>query len=135
VTIVVDRLSPIDRHHLRLSILIKAPCHVFFLEFFFSSLPLPSRSLLSVCQRALRFNMLLSTLLLQLGVAAVAKATSAHHNTTSADPKLGAVASESSVCSNIGIDMLKEGGNAADAVSSIAQTNLPTKMSLYSPRI
>ena len=29
---------------------------------------------------------------------------------------LGAVASESSVCSNIGIDILKEGGNAADAV-------------------
>ena len=29
---------------------------------------------------------------------------------------LGAVASESSVCSNIGIDILKKGGNAADAV-------------------
>ncbi|PQE31458.1 putative gamma-glutamyltranspeptidase 1 precursor protein [Rutstroemia sp. NJR-2017a WRK4] len=60
--------------------------------------------------------MLLSTLLLQLGVAAVAKATSAHANTTSADPKLGAVASESAVCSDIGIEMLKEGGNAADAL-------------------
>ncbi|KAF4624466.1 hypothetical protein G7Y89_g13705 [Cudoniella acicularis] len=32
------------------------------------------------------------------------------------DAKLGAVASESSVCSNIGIDVLKEGGNAADAL-------------------
>jgi len=32
--------------------------------------------------------------------------------------KLGAVASESSVCSKIGIDILKQGGNAADAVSS-----------------
>jgi gamma-glutamyltranspeptidase/glutathione hydrolase len=31
--------------------------------------------------------------------------------------KTGAVASESSVCSNIGADVLKEGGNAADAVS------------------
>lgn len=31
--------------------------------------------------------------------------------------KLGAVASESSICSNIGIDLLKAGGNAADAVS------------------
>ncbi len=30
--------------------------------------------------------------------------------------KLGAVASESSICSNIGIDLLKAGGNAADAV-------------------
>jgi gamma-glutamyltranspeptidase / glutathione hydrolase len=31
---------------------------------------------------------------------------------------LGAVASESSICSQIGIDLLKKGGNAADAVSS-----------------
>ena len=31
--------------------------------------------------------------------------------------KRGAVASESSVCSNIGIDLIKDGGNAADAVS------------------
>ena len=31
--------------------------------------------------------------------------------------KRGAVASESSVCSNIGIDLIKGGGNAADAVS------------------
>jgi gamma-glutamyltranspeptidase / glutathione hydrolase len=29
---------------------------------------------------------------------------------------LGAVASESSICSEIGIDLLKQGGNAADAV-------------------
>ena len=33
-----------------------------------------------------------------------------HHN------KLGAVASESSICSNIGIDILKQGGNAADSL-------------------
>ena len=30
----------------------------------------------------------------------------------------GAVASESSICSNIGIDLFKQGGNAADAVST-----------------
>ena len=30
--------------------------------------------------------------------------------------KLGAVASESSICSSIGIDMLRQGGNAADAL-------------------
>lgn len=30
----------------------------------------------------------------------------------------GAVASESAVCSRIGVDLIKEGGNAADAVSS-----------------
>ena len=31
-------------------------------------------------------------------------------------PKLGAVASESAVCSHIGTGLLEEGGNAADAV-------------------
>ena len=31
--------------------------------------------------------------------------------------KRGAVASESSVCSNIGIHLIQDGGNAADAVS------------------
>ena len=30
----------------------------------------------------------------------------------------GAVASESSICSNIGLDLIKQGGNAADAVSA-----------------
>jgi hypothetical protein len=29
----------------------------------------------------------------------------------------GAVASESAICTNIGIDLLRQGGNAADAVS------------------
>ncbi|KAK5134278.1 hypothetical protein LTR08_006707 [Meristemomyces frigidus] len=40
-------------------------------------------------------------------------------STTLLDPehnKLGAVASESSICSNIGIDTLKRGGNAADSL-------------------
>ena len=32
------------------------------------------------------------------------------------DGKLGAVASESKICSHIGTDLLKAGGNAADAV-------------------
>jgi gamma-glutamyltranspeptidase/glutathione hydrolase len=32
------------------------------------------------------------------------------------EPRLGAVASESSICSQIGIDALKSGGNAADAM-------------------
>ena len=35
----------------------------------------------------------------------------------SGDGRLGAVASESKVCSQVGIDLLKAGGNAADAVS------------------
>jgi gamma-glutamyltranspeptidase / glutathione hydrolase len=33
------------------------------------------------------------------------------------DGKTGAVASESDICSTIGIELLKAGGNAADAVS------------------
>ena len=32
--------------------------------------------------------------------------------------RLGAVASENKICSQIGIDLLEAGGNAADAVSS-----------------
>lgn len=32
--------------------------------------------------------------------------------------KLGAVASESSICSDIGTDMLKAGGNAADSMAA-----------------
>ncbi|KAI1332772.1 gamma-glutamyltransferase 1 [Xylariaceae sp. FL0255] len=38
------------------------------------------------------------------------------HDDHSEPPKLGAVASESKVCSNIGIEVLKSGGNAADAM-------------------
>lgn len=30
---------------------------------------------------------------------------------------LGAVASESAVCSHVGVDLIEKGGNAADAVS------------------
>lgn len=37
-------------------------------------------------------------------------------NSTEVATKLGAVASESSICSKIGIDLLEEGGNAIDAL-------------------
>lgn len=37
-------------------------------------------------------------------------------NSTDDAPKLGAVASESAVCTQIGIDLLEQGGNAADAL-------------------
>lgn len=49
---------------------------------------------------------------LQLGfltLSALAKPT------TPCAPKLGAVASETTICSNVGIDILKKGGNAVDA--------------------
>lgn len=32
------------------------------------------------------------------------------------DARLGAVASENDICSQIGVDLLRQGGNAADAV-------------------
>ncbi|KAN0116857.1 gamma-glutamyltranspeptidase [Hyaloscypha variabilis] len=56
--------------------------------------------------------MLLSSVLLGFGLTAAAWANS----NSSFDQELGAVASESSVCSAIGIDILKKGGNAADAL-------------------
>lgn len=40
----------------------------------------------------------------------------AHHQYESTEPRLGAVASEASECSTIGIDLLKVGGTAADAL-------------------
>jgi hypothetical protein len=57
---------------------------------------------------------------LLLGLSALTQVTSAHSKpeTVCDDAQLGAVASESSVCSYIGIDVLKRGGNAADAVGS-----------------
>ena len=39
-----------------------------------------------------------------------------HHGSGSGNDKLGAVASESSICSEIGTDVLKSGGNAADSL-------------------
>lgn len=53
-----------------------------------------------------------SILLSQIPIASAVTVPSydAEHN------KLGAVASESAVCSDIGIDVLKAGGNAADSL-------------------
>ena len=41
--------------------------------------------------------------------------------------RLGAVASENKICSQIGIDLLKTGGNAADEVNNDNQFNLLIK--------
>ncbi|KAK8121591.1 Gamma-glutamyltranspeptidase [Apiospora sp. TS-2023a] len=52
-----------------------------------------------------------------LGTACAAPSSYPSSNSTNSSiPKLGAVASESSVCSQIGVDLLKDGGNAADAL-------------------
>ncbi|KAI1271276.1 gamma-glutamyltransferase 1 [Xylaria sp. FL0933] len=55
----------------------------------------------------------LATAAVHLGLLAQSAFAKPYHRE---DPKLGAVASESSVCSEIGIDVLKKGGNAADAL-------------------
>lgn len=57
--------------------------------------------------------LILNTLLLGLGLAVQLASAHPAKNT---DAKLGAVASESAVCSKIGTDILKSGGNAADAI-------------------
>jgi hypothetical protein len=58
-----------------------------------------------------------ATLLLSIGVIGLAAANPRSHN--SPDAKHGAVASESSVCSQIGIDTFRAGGNAADSVRKV----------------
>lgn len=51
------------------------------------------------------------------GLASVQAVPTAHGGYNSTDgPKLGAVASESAVCSKIGIELLEQGGNAIDAL-------------------
>lgn len=62
-------------------------------------------------------NVLTSLVLAQLSFASPGKyPPSYHHGSDAGHDKLGAVASESSVCSNIGTTILKEGGNAADSL-------------------
>lgn len=58
-------------------------------------------------------------LLSQLAAASPGWHPSAYRHHSGSDDgqdKLGAVASESSICSNIGTDILKDGGNAADSL-------------------
>ena len=66
-----------------------------------------------------------SCLLLHISRAALAPPQNllVHHIQQTSHDQLGAVASENRVCSQIGIDLLEAGGNAADAVSS--QTHSP----------
>lgn len=55
-------------------------------------------------------------LLSQLTAASPAPGGYHHYPADPGHNKLGAVSSESSVCSNIGTGVLKDGGNAADAL-------------------
>lgn len=63
--------------------------------------------------------LVLPSVLAQQVVAATTGRWQPSEESTLFDPdqnKLGAVASESSICSDIGIDILKAGGNAADSM-------------------
>lgn len=64
----------------------------------------------------LGFALVFSHLLSALNFAPPAPAQKRGSEQYEAKDKLGAVASESSVCSHIGIDLIRDGGNAADAV-------------------
>ena len=46
------------------------------------------------------------------------------------EPRLGAVASETDICSRIGTNLLKAGGNAADAVSLSVQFKFARRRSV-----
>ena len=62
-------------------------------------------------------SIITSLVLAQLSLAYPGKYPPAyHHGSGSGNDTLGAVASESSICSNIGTNVLKEGGNAADSL-------------------
>lgn len=62
-------------------------------------------------------NILTGLVLARLSLASPGSYPPTYHNgNDSGHDKLGAVASESSICSNIGTDILKEGGNAADSL-------------------
>lgn len=66
------------------------------------------------------WSITLICLLLRTSPAALAPPQNflAHQIQQTNNDRLGAVASENKVCSQIGIDLLKAGGNAADAVGS-----------------
>ena len=62
-------------------------------------------------------SIITSLVLAHLSLASPGKyPPSYHHGSGSGNDTLGAVASESSICSKIGTDVLKEGGNAADSL-------------------
>lgn len=71
---------------------------------------------LSASQSAMKFSQAFVAAALPFLVAPHAVDTNAASSYPRSGDKLGAVASESAVCSDIGIDLLKKGGNAADAL-------------------
>lgn len=84
-------------------------CSLFF--------PCPSYSVLFstiVMLGLLKYAIAVSPLLLQAGANPM-PASNLHMRQNS--DMTGAVASESDICSNIGVELLQQGGNAADAVS------------------
>lgn len=90
--------------------------------------------LLRTQRRSLIVLLLILTLVISVaqGVVQHLIAHPQHHGERD---KSGAVASENKICSQIGIDLLKMGGNAADAVSSAYLSNLsPNQCTLTTHR-
>lgn len=74
---------------------------------------------MALLRAATAAQQVLPLLLLGLSRLPLVSAVPAHGydtNSTTDAAKLGAVASESAVCSNIGIELLQQGGNAIDAL-------------------
>lgn len=101
-----------------LVLLLEIPQPLYFLSTFAPSSP-PVRPNIRI-KRAMAFSSAVIAVLLLLSPSSLVSAIpttffDANGNATHI-PKLGAVASESSVCTQIGIDMLEKGGNAIDAL-------------------
>jgi len=81
-----------------------------------ASVSFPSTRLSYLAMPSLR-TVITGLVLAHLSLASPGKYPPAyHHGSASENDTLGAVASESSICSDIGINVLKEGGNAADSL-------------------
>lgn len=81
----------------------------------FYALQLPERSRLST-SATMKILKRVSAAALLLASNLPAHAQQGSYPLEDEPPKLGAVACESSVCSRIGTDLLKQGGNAVDAI-------------------
>jgi gamma-glutamyltranspeptidase / glutathione hydrolase len=85
-----------------------------WLRLSFSASVAPALLRVVVMLSLLKYALAASPLLLQSGANPVPDL-----EMRQASARKGAVASESDICSHIGIELLEQGGNAADAVSTV----------------
>lgn len=89
--------------------LVPASCY----SFSFSASLAPALVRVAVMLSLLKYVLAASPLVLQTAAGPVPEL-----EMRQASDRRGAVASESDICSRVGIDLLEQGGNAADAVST-----------------